>query len=263
MNFLTKTFPDMVLNCVNNLDSETAFYAAVGSASFYFLVFPEIQKVFEFNAMRGIQEIVTPVCRGKKAELFSTLKENPVNSEGEVVVLELGVCFGPNLEYYPKGISFVGSDLHDFGKDLLREKCESLGLNFKGYVVASGEDLSKISSNSVSAVVTTLVSCSFKECITAFTEIHRVLIPGGKYYFFEHTKEFSGSLKQHLIQFLVFPLLITTFYCHDRRDQLTDIRKVFGTANVNARKEFVEFNSFHPIALAIRPHVIGTATKVA
>ena len=71
-------------------------------------------------------------------------------------------------------IAFVGSDLHDFGKKGLREKCASLGLNFKGYVIASGEDLSQIPSNSVSAVVTTLVTCSFTDCIKAYREIHRV-----------------------------------------------------------------------------------------
>ncbi|XP_075244438.1 thiol S-methyltransferase TMT1B-like [Convolutriloba macropyga] len=261
MESLLKNVLDMALNCVNSFDRQTAFYAAVGSASFYFLVFPEIQKVFEFNAMPGCQKMFAPACREKKIELFSTLKENPVNSDGEVVVLELGVSFGPNLEYYPKGITFVGSDLHDFGKDQLREKCTSLGLDFKGYVIASAEDLSQIPTSSVSAIVTTLVTCSFKDCIKAFREIHRVLIPGGKYYFFEHTKEFNGSLKQHMFQFAAFPLLISLFYCHNRRTQLRDIEQIFGADNVNARREMIEFGVNDLIALAIRPHVYGTATK--
>jgi len=261
MESFLKSAQETVMGVVSGFDRQSAFMLTVGSASFYFLVFPELQKKFEFSAMVGCQEIFNPVCKPKKIELFSTLKENPVNSEGEVVVLELGVCFGINLEYYPKGIHFVGSDVHDFGKDDIRKKCNDLGLNYKGYVVAAAENLSQIPSNSVSAVVTTITTCSFKDTMKAFREIHRILMPGGRYYFFEHTKEFGGSVKQHLLQFAVFPLLILLFYCHNRRDQLSDIQKVFGAHNVSFKKEFIEFGVLHPIPNSIRPHVYGTATK--
>ncbi|XP_075244437.1 thiol S-methyltransferase TMT1A-like isoform X2 [Convolutriloba macropyga] len=226
-----KTAPDLIVNLVKSCNRQTAFLAAVGCASFYFIVWPERQKKLEFDLMPDFQKVFNPAQRSRKEELFATLMENPVNSEGEVVVMELGVSHGSNLEYYPKEIAFVGSDLHDFGKKGLREKCASLGLNFKGYVIASGEDLSQIPSNSVSAVVTTLVTCSFTDCIKAYREIHRVLIPGGRYYFLEHTKEFNGSLKQHLLQFVVLLIVLPLFYCHNRRDQLSDIEKVFGAAN--------------------------------
>ena len=72
MESLLKNVLDMALNCVNSFDRQTAFYAAVGSASFYFLVFPEIQKVFEFNAMPGCQ-----VSYEKR-----TLKKERINFSG-------------------------------------------------------------------------------------------------------------------------------------------------------------------------------------
>jgi len=40
--------------------------------------------------------------------------------------------------------------------------------------------------NSISAVASTYTLCSIKEINAALKEIHRVLKPGGKYYFLEH-----------------------------------------------------------------------------
>ena len=91
-----------------------------------------------------------------------------------------------------------------------------------------------------------------------------MLTPGGKYYFFEHTEEFQGSLKIKLIQFVMFPLQFCLFYCHNQRNQLKDICKVFGSENVVAEKTVLPcaLSSFDPIVLSNCPLLHGKATKI-
>ena len=50
-----KTAPDLIVNLVKSCNRQTAFLAAVGCASFYFIVWPERQKKLEFDLMPDFQ----------------------------------------------------------------------------------------------------------------------------------------------------------------------------------------------------------------
>ena len=77
-----------------------------------------------------------------------------------------------------------------------REKFPNLEV--KDLKIGYGEDLAAagIESNSVDAVVVTLVLCSVQDQAKCFSEIKRVLKPGGKFFYMEHiVDDMDGTVR--------------------------------------------------------------------
>lgn len=124
-----------------------------------------------------------------KKKLFSSmLKDASGQGDGNLTVLEIGAGTGANFKYYPSGTSIICLEPNDSCDSYLRKNITELGdrLVLKEFRVGFAENMVGIQSDSVDAVVSTLVLCSVGDVKQSLQEVLRVLKPGGKFYFLEH-----------------------------------------------------------------------------
>lgn len=106
-------------------------------------------------------------------------------SEVQGEVLEIGFGTGLNLAYYPDHIDRItvidrNPGMHRLAERRIREsgkRVENLVLNSERLPMAD---------NRFDSVVSTWTLCSIAQVEQALQEIHRVLKPGGKFFFVEH-----------------------------------------------------------------------------
>jgi len=103
--------------------------------------------------------------------------------EGDV--LEIGFGTGLNLAYYPHHIDKITTVDPNPGMNKLAEKRIQISeIGVENHVL-NGERL-PMESNSFDSVISTWTLCSIAQVNQALQEIHRVLKPGGKFFFIEH-----------------------------------------------------------------------------
>lgn len=100
-------------------------------------------------------------------------------------VLEIGFGTGLNLAYYPPHIQRLTAidanpGMHSIAQQ--RVKQSSLTVDHR---VLNGEQL-PMADNSFDSVVSTWTLCSIRNVHQAISEVHRVLKPGGQFFFVEH-----------------------------------------------------------------------------
>ncbi|NJE29958.1 class I SAM-dependent methyltransferase [Thermococcus sp. 18S1] len=101
-------------------------------------------------------------------------------------VLEIGVGTGFMLSYYPEGIELHAIDAVPEMLRVAERRARELGLNASFYVM-DAERL-EFPDESFDTVVSTFVFCTVPNPERAMREIHRVLKPGGRVVFLEHTR---------------------------------------------------------------------------
>jgi ubiquinone/menaquinone biosynthesis C-methylase UbiE len=100
-------------------------------------------------------------------------------------VLEIGFGTGLNLAYYPERIqNLVAIDANPGVHRLAEKRIKSASLTVD-HRILNGENL-PMPDNSFDSVVSTWTLCSIANVQQALQEIHRVLKPGGKFFFIEH-----------------------------------------------------------------------------
>jgi ubiquinone/menaquinone biosynthesis C-methylase UbiE len=100
-------------------------------------------------------------------------------------VLEIGFGTGLNLAYYPERIqNLVAIDANPGVHRLAEKRIKSASLTVD-HRILNGENL-PMADNSFDSVVSTWTLCSIANVQQALQEIHRVLKPGGKFFFIEH-----------------------------------------------------------------------------
>ena len=110
-----------------------------------------------------------------------------------------------------------------------------------------------------------MVLCSVRDVARSLAEVRRVLRPGGRYLFTEHTRAPRDWALLNAAQTVAAPLqLALAAGCHLRRDPRPAIAASFGAANVQARS-FVLSNTNRgppwPPHYLLAPHLVGVATK--
>lgn len=136
------------------------------------------------------------------------------NVRGEV--LEIGFGTGINLSYYPKQLEkLVTVDANPGMNALAQKRLESSTITVDNRVL-NGENLPMVDC-SFDCVVSTWTLCSIKNVEQAIAEIHRVLKPGGKFYFIEHglSNEPNVQIWQNRLNFINKALFVG---CHINRD---------------------------------------------
>ena len=195
--------------------------------------------------------------RSFKEELFANVRR------GDTVV-EIGIGGGPNLQYYGKRAKrVVAVEPHLAFDTFASDEAQATGTNLE--VREGVAEALPFPDASVDVVVGTMVLCSVTSVAASLAEVRRVLKPGGRYLFSEHTKAPDGWNLLATAQTVASPLqLALANGCHLRRDPLPDITARFGAAHVRARS-FVLGNTGRrppwPPHFLLAPHVVGVATK--
>jgi ubiquinone/menaquinone biosynthesis C-methylase UbiE len=100
-------------------------------------------------------------------------------------VLEIGFGTGLNLDYYPKEIRQLATvDPNPGVNRLAQRRIEASDIAVTHHCL-SGESL-PMADGSFDSLVSTWVLCSIADVAGAIAEVHRVLRPGGRFFFIEH-----------------------------------------------------------------------------
>lgn len=204
------------------------------------------QRLFAWALANGNAQYEAAIA-DRKRPLFANLHGD---------VLEIGPGTGVNLPYYPTDIHWIGIEPNPFMHSYLREAAEKLGLKNVDLRSGKAEQL-EVESDSMDAVVSTLVLCSVSHLRGTLQEILRVLKPGGKLLFVEHVAAPHGTwLRQ--VQRTVQPIWsVLGDGCHPDRETWKAIEDA-GFETVN----YQHFPGPIPIPI-VKPHIIGVATKKA
>ena len=179
-----------------------------------FLILP-ILKLFgkKFYESRVLPKLLTVLCNTKPNH-YQRKKVVPL-AIGDVV--EIGVGPGLNLQYYNLDTvnKVIGIDPSDELNKIAKKNANKVNLDIE-FNLSSAESID-LPTSSVDSVVCTFSLCSIPNPKKALKEIHRILKPGGKYYFCEHG--ISPDLSTR-----VFQNVTNVFYpklsggCHANRD---------------------------------------------
>ncbi|XP_071521394.1 thiol S-methyltransferase TMT1B-like, partial [Panulirus ornatus] len=231
----------------------------------------EIQTPLEFFAWLSSKAIEMKFNEYEefKKELFVSLAKDNYNDpelqkDNAISILEIGVGIGSNFSYYPDGCRLVVVDPNPyFAKYYNENRAKFPNIKSEAIIVSTGEDMDMVESNSVDVVVTTLVLCSVSDIVKVISQVKRVLVPGGRYFFIEHIQEWDQ--RKHRIRYYLQNILtwfgIWSFFfdgCCLNRNPLPVINAV-GFTDVSFEKLYAPV----PVAFMtiVSPHLRGIATK--
>ena len=171
-------------------------------------------------------------------------------------VVELGAGTGANVVHYPPAVDEV---LAVEPEPHLRERAvAAAGRAAVPVTVVDGlAERIPADDGAFDAVVVTLVLCSVPDQGPALAEMHRVLRPGGRLYFWEHVRaEGAGFARvQRLLDRTVWPAVGGG--CHTARDTAAAIAAGGFTLERVERFRFPESRVPSPTA----PQILGTALR--
>ncbi|KAK3895893.1 hypothetical protein Pcinc_000501 [Petrolisthes cinctipes] len=210
-----------------------------------------------------------PKVEEMKSDLFSSLSsvtshDPELRKKNAIRILEIGVGTGVNFSHYPDGTHLVVVDPNPhFASYYDNNRKKFPNIESEEILVTTGEDMRGVADNSIDVVVMTLVLCSVTDTKEILKEILRVLVPGGKYYFLEHIREFEPKThrcRRMLQDFLsstgIWPFLFDG--CYLDRDMLPAIQEA-GFSKVEARKFHAPLNNL--LLKLIIPHLKGVGQK--
>ena len=179
-----------------------------------FLILP-VLKLFgkKFYESRVLPKLLTVLCNTKPNH-YQRKKVVPL-AIGDVV--EIGVGPGLNLQYYNLDTvnKVIGIDPSDELNKIAKKNANKVNLDIE-FNLSSAESID-LPTSSVDSVVCTFSLCSIPNPQKALKEIHRILKPGGKYYFCEHgiSPDLSTRVFQNVTN-IFYPKL--SGGCHANRD---------------------------------------------
>ena len=179
-----------------------------------FLILP-VLKLFgkKFYESKVLPKLLTVLCNTKPNH-YQRKKVVPL-AIGDVV--EIGVGPGLNLQYYNLDTvnKVIGIDPSDELNKIAKKNANKVNLDIE-FNISSAESID-LPTSSVDSVVCTFSLCSIPNPEKALKEIHRILKPGGKYYFCEHgiSPDLSTRVFQNVTN-IFYPKL--SGGCHANRD---------------------------------------------
>ncbi|XP_076321445.1 thiol S-methyltransferase TMT1A-like [Tachypleus tridentatus] len=252
-----------------SLNNFVVTYGIVGSVCFILLWALRCklksikQRMFAFVVDRYMSQSIEKEFVVFKEKLFSHMNTmvsyDPrlkTRGQGVIRVLEIGVGSGVNLKYYPIGCRFICVEPNPYFETYFKKNSEKFRhIEVEQFVTAMAENMAEIPENSVDAVVSTCVLCSVMKIQDVLQEIKRVLVPGGKFLYFEHIG-YDRKTWKRFAQRIMEPLFMFTFEnCQLTLDTAVSVRKA-GFTDVS--QSVVDIDG---LCFLYRRHVIGIATK--
>ncbi|KAM9362057.1 thiol S-methyltransferase TMT1A-like [Symphorus nematophorus] len=190
-----------------------------------------------------------------KRELFRNVGRF-ANTDGTLRLLEIGCGSGANFKFYPYGCTVICTDPNPhFQKFLRRSMAANTHLTYDEFIVVSGEDMKDVRDASVDVVVCTLVLCSVRNVLRVLQEVHRILKPGGAFYFLEHVVS-DPSTWTYFFQHVFEPLW---YYLGDG---CTVTRATWKDLEAAGFSElYLKHIEAPEVTLMIRPHIMGYSIK--
>ncbi|GFW01889.1 methyltransferase-like protein 7B [Trichonephila clavipes] len=192
-------------------------------------------------------------------KVFQILKDNlsDKNSLLPLEILEIGVGHGPNLKFYPENCNLTVLDKNKyFEKDFTKNRNKYPQVSYQRTVIQPAECMKGVDDNSFDVVVSTFFHCSCDDSAAVLQEVKRVLKPGGKYLFLDHTGFPEGDIGL-LIQKFFNPLWSLIFDgCYLDKNPSKHINSA-GFSDVQFQKHIsLNFRRY-----LLRHQILGIATK--
>lgn len=106
-------------------------------------------------------------------------------------IVELGPGTGANMRYYADGVHVIAIEPNPHMHDRLNSAAEKYGVDLE-IRSRRGESVD-VGDGAADGVVGTLLLCGVEDPAAVIAEAHRVLKPGGTYFFLEHVQSPPGS----------------------------------------------------------------------
>lgn len=171
------------------------------------------------------------------------------NLSGEV--MEIGAGTGPNLAFYPSGVSLTAVEPNPYMHRYLRRKAETQGLPLE--ILQEVAERIPSESDRFDAVVSTLVLCSVRQPTEVVAEIRRVLKPGGRFVFIEHVAAEPGSTTRRRQEWI-------RPFCQCLADGCHPDRETWLTIDAAGFRQ-VAYTRFRLDLPVVGPHIAGYAVK--
>lgn len=186
----------------------------------------------------------------RKKVLLSCLQEDQRVKR----VLELGIGVGGNVPLYARQETIVlGVDPHP---ELYNFACQHTGARHPGVTVVKGAaEALPVEDSSQDAVVCILTLCSVQNPAVVMQEVKRVLKPGGRFVFLEHTAAKPGTLLRRLQDCWNNHHTVAFDGCNCNRD-IAAVVNGAGFANIHIDA----FTVTTPCLWVISQHILGYAT---
>lgn len=168
-------------------------------------------------------------------------------------IVELGPGTGVNLQYYAPGVSVIAVEPNPVMRDKLAANARRHRVDIDIRSVR-GERID-VADASADAVLATLVLCGVDDPAQVIAEAHRVLKPGGSFFFMEHVAAPADSLTRRVQGAVKVPHRWMFNGCEVDRDTASLLR-----ASAFSEVELEEVDC-GPGDLYVRHRIIGTATK--
>jgi len=180
-----------------------------------------------------------------------------------IKILEIGVGTGTNFQWYPDGCHLTVVDPNPHFKSYYNNNRSKFpNIKSEEIIVGFGEDMEMVETDSMDAVVITLVLCSVRDVKKVLEQAKRVLVPGGKLFFMEHVREWNPShgkkiMFQDVLTYTgIWPTLMDG--CMLNRQSNYDINDA-GFSEVQMEKKYAPIDQI-PFNL-VNSMIVGVATK--
>ena len=127
--------------------------------------------------------------------------------------LELGAGTGVNVPHYPPSVT--GLVLSDPSPDMLRRLRGSLDRGAE--VLEAPAEATGLPSAGFDTVVATFMLCTVDDPDLVLREVHRLLVPGGRFLFLEHVRAAEGTRLGALQDLIETPHTWLAAGCHPNR----------------------------------------------
>ena len=185
--------------------------------------------------------------------------------EKKLVILEINAGSGTNAVYYPHGARVIATDSREEECDKIQHNFmfnddddEGKRLHLSSYIHTIPEELSGVPDSSVSCVISFHALCNAKKRDRALDEILRVLMPGGRLYFIEHTTVRERFTLLWLAQLNFRPTMFILSCCIDTPETYLE-RAAF--KKVSYKRKDVDMSRLSGPLKCLVPHIYGYAVK--